>query len=162
MVSASGRGLEKGVHAFFQVQFLAIEDEIRLHRFLEGTVPAGEVLDFALGGLGIEAFDIAGGAGFVASPDINLEKISAENAAGDIAEFAARGDGGDDRDDALGGEKPGDLGDAADVFEAVIVREAKVRVEAGAHVIAIEDDRGAALLVQHALGGIGDGGFSGA
>lgn len=95
MTSASGSGLEQGVHAFFQVQFLAIEDEIRLHRFLEGAVLAGEVLDFALGGFGVEALDVARGAGFVARPNIDLEKISAEDAAGDIAELAARGDGGD-------------------------------------------------------------------
>lgn len=61
----------------------------------------------------------------------------------------------------MGGEKFGDLGDAADVFQAIVIRESEIGIESGAHVIAIEDDRGAALLVEYALGGIGDGGFSG-
>jgi hypothetical protein len=43
-----------------------------------------------------------------------------------------------------------------------LVGEAEVGVEAGAEVIAIEDGGEAALLVEDAFGGVGDGGFSGA
>ena len=99
-----------------------IEDEIRVLRRLEGAVLAGEMGDFAAGGFGVEAFDVAFFAGLVAGLDIDLEEVLAEQSAGEVAEFAARGDGGDEGDDALGDEDFGDFRDAADVFEAVLDR----------------------------------------
>ena len=42
------------------------------------------------------------------------------------------------------------------------IGEAEVGIQAGAEVVAVEDGGEAALLVEHALGGVGDGGFPGA
>jgi hypothetical protein len=141
---------------------LGVEDEVGVLRGLERAVLAGEIGDFAAGGLGVEAFDVALFAGFVAGFNIDFEQVVAEQAAGEVAEFAAGSDGGDEGDDALGDEDFGDLGNAADVFEAVLVGEAEVGVEAGAEVVAVEDGGEAPLLVEDALGGVGDGGFPGA
>lgn len=153
-------GLEQGVHAFLKVERLGIKHQVRLHGFLEGAILAGEVFNLAFGGFGVKALDVARGTGGEACLDIDFEKIRAEDAACDIAEFAARGDGGDDGDEALLSKKFRDFGNAADVFQAVVIGESEVGIEAGADVIAIEDDGGAALLMKHAFGGIGDGGFS--
>ena len=65
--------------------------------------------DFATGGFGVEAFDVALFAGFVAGLDVNFEEVVAEQSAGEVAEFAAWGDGGDEGDDALGDEDLGDF-----------------------------------------------------
>jgi len=121
---------------------------------------AGEVGNFAFGGFGVEAFDIALFAGLVAGLDEDFEEVGSDDVAGDLAEFGARGDGGDEGDDALMGESFCRLGDAADVFRAVIIGESEVRVESGAEVVAIEDDGEAALLVELAFDGVGDGGLT--
>jgi len=139
-----------------------IDDEVSVFGDVELALFAGEVGDFAFGGLRVEAFDIALLAGFVAGLDEDLEEVVAENVAGDLAEFGARGDGGDEGDDALVGENFCCLGDAADVFRSVLVAEAEVRVESGAEVVAIEDDGEAAVLVELAFDGVGDGGLAGA
>ena len=86
-------------------------------------------------------------------------QILAEEAACEVTEFPARSDCGNKSDNPLGNQHFGHLSNAADVFEAILVGEAEVGVEAGAEVVAIEDGGEASLLVEDAFGGIGDGGF---
>ena len=156
-------GFEEFEGGVFDGGEFRIEGEAGVGWWFEGAVFAGEVLDFAACGFGVEAFDVALFAGFVAGFDVDFEEVFlAEDAACEVAKFAARGDGGDEGDDAVFEEEFGGFGDAADVFEAVVVGEAEVGVEAGAEVIAIEDGGEAALLVEDAFGGVGDGGFAGA
>ena len=120
------------------------------------------MLDFAAGGFGIEAVDVALFADFIAGLDIHLKQVVAEQPTGEVTEFAARRDGGNQGDDALGNEDFGDLGDAADVFQTVLVGEPQVGIEPAAQVVAIEDGGEAPLLVQDPFGGVGDGGLAGA
>ena len=82
-------------------------------RRFERAVLACEMGDFATGGLGVEAFDVALFTDLVAGFDVNFEEVVAEQAAGEVAEFAARSDGGDEGDDALGNEDFGDFRNAA-------------------------------------------------
>ena len=147
---------------FLEGSGFGVDDEVGVFWNVELALFAGEVGDFAFGGFGVEAFDIALFAGLIAGLDEDFEEIGSDDVAGDLAEFGARGDGGDEGDDALVGENFCRLGDAADVFRAVIVGESEIGVESGAEVVAIEDDGEAALLVELAFDGVGDGGLAGA
>ena len=55
-----------------------------------------------------------------------------------------------------------DFGNAADVLQTVVIIEAEIGIEAAAEIVAIKNDGEATLLVEHTLGGVGDGGFPGA
>lgn len=80
-----------------------------------------------------------------------------------IAVGAVGGDEARDGDGAAVGEQFGDLGDAADVFLAVLGGEAEVLVEAEADVVAVEAVGGEVVGVseQGLLEGDGDGGLAG-
>ena len=136
-----------------------IQDEICVIGWLERTILAGEMCDFATGGFGVESFDVALFTDFVAGLDVNFKNIAAEDAACEVTEFAAWGDGGNEGDGPLRNQNLSDLRDAADVFKSVFIGETEVGIEAGAEVVAIEDGGEAPLLMENALDGIGDGGF---
>jgi hypothetical protein len=141
-------------------ELFGIECEVGALGGLEGAVLAGEVCDLSTGRLGVETFDVALFAGFVGGFYVGFEEVLfADDAACEVAEFAARGDGGDEDDDAVLDENLSEFGDSADIFQAILVGEAEVRIEAGAQVVAVEDDCETALLMEDTLCGVGDGGF---
>ena len=145
----------------FDGEGLGIQGEVWAHGGLEGAGFSGEVFDLAAGGFGVEAFDVALFTGFVGGFYVNFKKVFlSENASGEIAELALWGDGGDENDGAVVDKNFGHFRDAADVLKTVFIGEAEIAIQAGAEVIAIEDEGEAALLVEDALGGVGDGGFT--
>ncbi len=140
-----------------------MEGEVWMDWGFERAVLAGEVSDFASGGLGIESFDIAFFTGFEGGVDENFKEVLfADDAACEIAQFTARSDGGDKNDDTVIDKDFGQFCDAADVFQAVFIGESEVGVKTGAEVVTIKDDGEVALLVEDAFRGVGDGRFAGA
>ncbi len=122
--------------------------------------PAGELLHLARLHLRVEALRIALRAGLVGGPDIDLEEVVvADDPAGEPAQFVVRGDEGGDDDDAAVGEEFRDLGDAADVLEAVLVGEAEIAVQPDAHVVAVEHLDEPARGVEFAFETVGKGAF---
>ena len=67
---------------------------------------------------------------------------------------------GDEYDDSVVDKNFGNFGESADIFQAVIIGETKVRVESRPEVVSIENHRESALLVKNSFGCIGDGGFT--
>ena len=131
--------------------------------FFEDGIAAGEVGDAAFLGFFVEAFGVAGLAGGEAGVDVDFEEIvGAHDLAGEGAERPIRADERAEGDEAAVDEEFGDFGDAADVFAAVVFGEAEAGIEAGAEVIAVEEDGGAALGVEGSFEEVGEGAFSGA
>ena len=138
-----------------------IEDERGILRGFKRAILAGEMGNLPAGGLRVEAFDVALLTSFVAGLDIDLEQIFAEKPADQVAKFAARSDGRDEGDDPLGNKNLRHFRDPPDVFEAILVSEPQIGVQATAQVVSIQDDTHPALLVQNTLGGVGNGGLAG-
>jgi hypothetical protein len=152
---------EKFECSVFDRGIFGIEDQIGVLRWFEGSVLAGEVLDFATGSLGIESFDVTLFARLVAGLDIHLEEIRIEETAGQITQVTARGDGGNEGDDPLGHEDFGGFRDAPDIFQAILIGEAEVGIEPGAEVVAIENGGETTLLVENPFRRVGEGGLAG-
>ena len=95
-VIAAGAGAEEICQHLEALVFgvgLGIEDDVGLAGLLESAVPAGELLYLALGGFGIETFDVALLAGLEGGLHIDFYKILFAN---DLAGHAAEGAGGGD------------------------------------------------------------------
>jgi len=130
---------------------------------LVGAGDAGEVLDLAGAGLGIEALGVALFAHRQISGAMDLDEIaSLDQGAGPAAVGAERGDEGGEHYHAGIEEQLGHLADAADVLLPVGVGEAQVGAEAVAHVVAIEHVAGQPLLEQGRIHRIGKGALAGA
>lgn len=137
-------------------EFLGIEDEVGLLRFFEAAVLAGELLHLTGGSFGVEPLRIAGFAGGVVCLHVDLDKILAENTAGEISQMAHGGDQRAKHDHAVVREDFGQLGGAPNVLEAIFVAEAEVAVETRTEVVAIKPDHEPALVVENVLQGVGD------
>ena len=132
-------------------------------RRLVGRVDAGEILELAGLGLGIEALGVAGDA----VVDRGIDEYLDELAVGDEgAHHVALGAVG--RNERAQHDEPAlhhelrHFADAADVLDAVGLGEAEVAVEAVAHVVAIEQHGVMAGGEQALLDDVGDGRFAGA
>ena len=94
---------------------------------------------------------------------MDLDELALGHQAARHLALGAEGrDEGDEHDEAGIGHQAGDVGDTADVLDAVSVGEAEIAVEAVADVVAVEDEGVAAQLVEAFLQRVGDGGFAGA
>lgn len=130
---------------------------------LEGGVGAGEEFDFSFFRFGVEAFDVAFGAGGVGGLGVDEgEVVGADDFPGEGAEFAFGGDEGAEDDDAVLEEEFGGFGGAADVFAAGEVAESEIGIETGTEVVAIEHGDEASCFGEFFFEGEGEGGFAGA
>ncbi len=134
----------------------------RLRRLI-GLIDAGEILDLACKRPLVEALGIARDHGLQRRLDVNLDELALR---GRIAHKPAFGperrDEGAEHDQTDVGHEPRNLADTANILDAVSRREAKILIEAMAHVVAIKQRRMRAARVQLGLDQIGDGRFAGA
>ncbi len=126
---------------------------------LVGAVDAGEVLQLAGAGLLVEALHVARLGHRQRRVDEDLDELAVAPAARAPCRRSARnGEMKRDQHDQAGVDHQlGDLGDAADVLDPVVVGEAQVLVEAVADVVAVEQVGVAAVGVQPLLHQVGDG-----
>ena len=112
--------------------------------------------------LGIETLDIARLAHLEGRGHVDfLEVVGADDVAREPAQLLGGTDKGGQGDDAGVDEELGHLGNAADVFPAVLRAEAEVGVDAGTDVVAVEQAAQEATAVQLALQGHGQGALAG-
>ena len=125
---------------------------------LEGAVDAGEILDLAAAGAGVEALGVARFADLERRIDVDFGEL---DVAGDFAgqpPLVAEGRDERDEDDEPGiGHQPRHFGDAADVLDALGLGEAEVLVEAVPDIVAVEDVGVPAFGGEPLLDEVGDG-----
>ena len=113
-------------------------------------------------GLAVEALGVALLGDLERRVDVDLDELARlDPFACHLPLGAERRDERHEHDQAGVDHQPGDLGDAADVLDAVGIGEAEVLVEAVAYVVAVEQVRVPTELVQLALDDVGDGRLAG-
>jgi hypothetical protein len=154
-------GLEDEVDGLRDTEFVGWEGELGFFRFLVRGGDAGELLDFLVAGLGVEALGVAFLADIERGLDEDFHELVLEEHGADLVPvFAVGGDERGDADEAGIGEELGDLTYAADVFLAFMGGEAEVGAQAMADVIAIEDVGVFAEVKEFAFQFGGNGGFT--
>src|SRR5204862_8117008 len=123
---------------------------------------ARELGDLARAGAAIEAFGIAPLAGLQIRLDVDLVKCVAARLARSRAIGPVGRDEGGDAEDARIREERRNLAHPPDILDTVLRREAEVRVEAAAHVVAVENVDGIAAAEQVLLRRHGERRFAGA
>ncbi|TLS23288.1 uncharacterized protein PpBr36_05932 [Pyricularia pennisetigena] len=118
---------------------------------------AGELLDFSGAGLLVQTLGVALLSDLDGDVDVDLDELERLVALlrglgvqlpGRLPVGAVRRDEGRQRHDGAVGKQLGHLGDPADVFVAVLFREAQVLVEPEPHVVAVEPVRRQAQVQQ--------------
>ena len=139
----------------------AINAELRRFRGFIWRTDAGEVGNLSSAGATIKPLGIARFADGQRRIHEHFDELSRREAFARHAALAAIGaDETHQHDQACIHHQTRYFGDAADVFHAILLGEAKVAVEAVAHVVAIEHVRVEALRVQAFFHQIGERGFA--
>ncbi len=111
----------------------------RGNRRLVRAINSGEVFQFAASGFGVEAFRVAP---FTLSQwcvDKDFKEFArSEERAGVIALRTVGADERDDRDKAGIDKQARDLGNPANVFDAISLREAEILIQAKANFVTVE------------------------
>ena len=130
---------------------------------LEGGRYAGEILDFASAGFGIEPFDIASLTLFDGGAHIDFDEVTGTDDIGShLTQFVVGADESGEGDDAGIDKEFGYLCDAADVLASVFGSEAEIVVDTRTDVVAIKDATEQSAPVQLTLQSDGDGALAGA
>ena len=141
----------------------AIQPELGRFRRLIGIGDARELGDLTRPDLLVQTLGITRLADLEGGVDVDLhEVVRANDFPRVLAVLDVGADERSDGDDTCAVHEPGHLGDAPDVFGAVIGAEAEIAVQAMAHVVAVEHDAEASGGRELAFDLVGDGGFSAA
>src|SRR5581483_2150898 len=111
--------------------------DLGIYRRLIRISDSSECLQFSRAGFSIEALHIALFANFHRSIDIDFHKIRSP-ASDFISSVPIRRDQGDDCDDTVTGQQPGDESDSSDIFIAIGFAEPEILTQMLAHGIAIQ------------------------
>ena len=149
--------------ALIDGELVSFEEEVGSGGGLVGAGDAREERHFAGVGFGVVAVGVALATDFDGRGEMDDEEaIAADGGGGFLADDFVGGDEGGEDDDAGVVEELGDFTAAAEVFATLVGCKAEVAADAAAHVLAVEDYDGAALIEQAALQGIGERGFAAA
>lgn len=150
---------------------MGLDCDFRVGGSLIGGRDAGKLLDLTSARLLVQTLGIALLSDLERHVDKDLDKRQwlftrrsppnvGVQGAGRVAVGAVGGDEGGNGDGGGVGKELGNLGDAANVFVAVLFREAQVLVEAEADVVAVEAVGGHAEVQEVLLQGRRDGGLA--
>src|SRR5690348_4755280 len=155
--------LDDQVRGFVGRHLCRVDADFGVLRLLVRAVDAGEILELAGAGLGIEALGVALLGFGERRIDKDLEELALGNHPPDHVPLGPeRRDEGRQHDETRVGHEPRDLADAADVLDAVGLSEAEIAVEAVAHVVTVEQESVPSARGELLFDEIGDGRLAGA
>jgi hypothetical protein len=125
------------------------------------TINSGEVFQFAASGFGVEAFRVATFAFWQWRVDKDfIELAGFEERAGVIALSTVGADERDDGDEACIDKQARNLGNPANVFEAIGLGESKILIQAKANFVTVEQIRMTTCGVQAPFQRVRNRGFA--